>query len=121
MNAESIATNALKNRYDYVMLFDVTDGNPNGDPDAGNMPRVDPETMRGFVTDVSLKRKVRDFVEVTKGNNPPLPDLCAAPKQGGKHFSKRAPRSGSRCYRHPPKWAEEPTVCQEGGSAPVDV
>ena len=71
MNAESIATNALKNRYDYVMLFDVTDGNPNGDPDAGNMPRVDPETMRGFVTDVSLKRKVRDFVEVAKGNNPP--------------------------------------------------
>lgn len=48
MNAEPIATNAIKNRYDYVMLFDVTDGNPNGDPDAGNMPRVDPETMRGF-------------------------------------------------------------------------
>ena len=71
MNAESIATSALKNRYDYVMLFDVTDGNPNGDPDAGNMPRVDPETMRGFVTDVSLKRKVRDFVEVAKGNSPP--------------------------------------------------
>ena len=43
MNAEPIATNAIKNRYDYVMLFDVTDGNPNGDPDAGNMPRVDPE------------------------------------------------------------------------------
>ena len=71
MNAEPIATNAIKNRYDYVMLFDVTDGNPNGDPDAGNMPRVDPETMRGFVTDVSLKRKVRDFVEATKGNSPP--------------------------------------------------
>ncbi len=71
MNAEPIATNAIKNRYDYVMLFDVTDGNPNGDPDAGNMPRVDPETMRGFVTDVSLKRKVRDFVEATKGNRPP--------------------------------------------------
>jgi CRISPR-associated protein Csd2 len=49
-------------RHDFVLLFDVTDGNPNGDPDAGNMPRVDPETMHGLVTDVCLKRKVRDYV-----------------------------------------------------------
>ena len=47
-------------RHDFVLLFDVTDGNPNGDPDAGNLPRVDPETMQGLVTDVCLKRKVRD-------------------------------------------------------------
>src|SRR5450756_1897195 len=71
MANDSLATNAVKNRYDFVLLFDVTDGNPNGDPDAGNMPRVDPETMRGFVTDVSLKRKVRDYVETLKGNQPP--------------------------------------------------
>ncbi len=49
-------------RHDFVYLFDVTDGNPNGDPDAGNLPRVDPETMQGLVTDVSIKRKVRDWV-----------------------------------------------------------
>ena len=50
-------------RHDFVLLFDVTDGNPNGDPDAGNLPRVDPETMQGLVTDVCIKRKVRNFVD----------------------------------------------------------
>ncbi|MCX8033325.1 MAG: type I-C CRISPR-associated protein Cas7/Csd2 [Thermoleophilia bacterium] len=55
-------------RHDFVLLFDVTDGNPNGDPDAGNLPRVDPETMQGLVTDVCIKRKVRDYVSVRKQN-----------------------------------------------------
>ena len=55
-------------RHDFVLLFDVTDGNPNGDPDAGNLPRVDPETMQGLVTDVCIKRKVRDWVDVTRGS-----------------------------------------------------
>uniref|UniRef100_A0A7V6A1H9 Type I-C CRISPR-associated protein Cas7/Csd2 n=1 Tax=Desulfobacca acetoxidans TaxID=60893 RepID=A0A7V6A1H9_9BACT len=54
-------------RHDFILLFEVTDGNPNGDPDAGNLPRVDPETMQGLVTDVCLKRKVRDYVDATKG------------------------------------------------------
>ena len=54
-------------RHDFVLLFDVTDGNPNGDPDAGNLPRVDPETMQGLVTDVCIKRKVRDWVDVARG------------------------------------------------------
>src|SRR5690348_17304225 len=54
-------------RHDFVLLFDVTDGNPNGDPDAGNLPRVDPETMQGLVTDVSIKRKVRDWVDMARG------------------------------------------------------
>lgn len=54
-------------RHDFVLLFDVTDGNPNGDPDAGNLPRIDPETMQGLVTDVAIKRKVRDFVDMTSG------------------------------------------------------
>ncbi len=53
-------------RHDFVLLFEVTDGNPNGDPDAGNMPRVDPETMHGLVTDVCLKRKVRNYVALSK-------------------------------------------------------
>ncbi|NUQ76370.1 MAG: type I-C CRISPR-associated protein Cas7/Csd2 [Polyangiaceae bacterium] len=57
----------IKNRYDFVLLFDVKDGNPNGDPDAGNLPRVDPETGHGLVTDVCLKRKVRNYVALTKG------------------------------------------------------
>lgn len=57
-------------RHDFVILFDVTDGNPNGDPDAGNLPRVDPETMQGLVTDVALKRKVRDWVDATRGEDP---------------------------------------------------
>lgn len=56
----------MDNRYDFVFLFDVTDGNPNGDPDAGNLPRVDPETGHGLITDVCLKRKVRNFVDMTK-------------------------------------------------------
>jgi CRISPR-associated protein Csd2 len=58
--------NLIKNRYEFVMLFDVENGNPNGDPDAGNMPRIDPETSLGIVTDVCLKRKIRNFVELTK-------------------------------------------------------
>ena len=56
----------IKNRYDFVILFDVENGNPNGDPDAGNMPRVDPETGVGLVTDVCLKRKIRNYVETVK-------------------------------------------------------
>jgi len=62
---------ALKNRYDFVLLFDVKDGNPNGDPDAGNLPRVDAESGCGLVTDVCLKRKVRNYVGVAKGETAP--------------------------------------------------
>ena len=61
---------AIKKRHDFVLLFDVKDGNPNGDPDAGNLPRVDPETGNGLVTDVSLKRKVRNYVQLAKGDVP---------------------------------------------------
>lgn len=61
----------IQNRYDFVLFFDVKDGNPNGDPDAGNLPRIDPETGHGLVTDVCLKRKVRNYVQLAKG--------CAAP------------------------------------------
>lgn len=64
---DSITTD-VDRRHEFVLLFDVTDGNPNGDPDAGNQPRVDPETMQGLVTDVAIKRKVRDFVDMAHGN-----------------------------------------------------
>ncbi len=62
---------AIRNRYDFVYLFDISNGNPNGDPDAGNLPRLDPETNQGLVTDVCLKRKIRNFVTMTKGGEPP--------------------------------------------------
>jgi CRISPR-associated protein Csd2 len=62
---------SLTNRYDFALLFDVKDGNPNGDPDAGNLPRMDAETGHGLVTDVSLKRKVRNFIGMAKGEQPP--------------------------------------------------
>ena len=78
--------NAISNRYEFVILFDVENGNPNGDPDAGNMPRIDPETNLGLVTDVCLKRKIRNYVETVKEGEPgyriyikenvPLTDDC---------------------------------------------
>ena len=61
---------AIKNRYEFVILFDVENGNPNGDPDAGNMPRIDPETGYGLVTDVCLKRKIRNYVETVREGEP---------------------------------------------------
>lgn len=60
----------IKNRYDFIYMFDVQDGNPNGDPDAGNLPRVDAETGMGLVTDVCLKRKVRNYVQIAKAGQP---------------------------------------------------
>ena len=60
----------IQNRYDFVILFDVENGNPNGDPDAGNMPRVDPETGNGIITDVCLKRKIRNYVQDVKEMSP---------------------------------------------------
>ena len=65
----------IEKRYDFVFLFDVQDGNPNGDPDAGNLPRIDPETGKGLVTDVCLKRKVRNFVQMVKENNTATHDI----------------------------------------------
>lgn len=63
---------AIAHRYDFVLLFDVRDGNPNGDPDAGNLPRVDVESGNGLVTDVALKRKIRNYVGLVKGGQPPF-------------------------------------------------
>jgi CRISPR-associated protein Csd2 len=64
-------SNPVNNRYEFVLLFDVKDGNPNGDPDAGNLPRIDPETGNGLITDVCLKRKVRNYVGLVKHEEPP--------------------------------------------------
>ena len=65
-------TDAIKTRYDFIVLFDVIDGNPNGDPDAGNLPRMDPQTGHGLVTDVCLKRKVRNYVGLKQHEQPPF-------------------------------------------------
>ncbi len=65
-------TNLISKRYDFVLLFDIHDGNPNGDPDAGNLPRMDPQTGHGLVTDVCLKRKVRNYVMIVKENKTPF-------------------------------------------------
>ena len=62
----------INNRYEFVLLYDVENGNPNGDPDAGNMPRIDPETGYGIVTDVCLKRKIRNYVELVKVMRPAI-------------------------------------------------
>ncbi|MHB8778856.1 MAG: type I-C CRISPR-associated protein Cas7/Csd2 [Anaerolineales bacterium] len=62
-------TTPIKNRYEFVLLYDVENGNPNGDPDAGNMPRIDPETGYGIVTDVCLKRKIRNYAELVTGDS----------------------------------------------------
>src|ERR671918_653157 len=61
---------AIQNRYEFVLFFDVTNGNPNGDPDAGNLPRLDPETNRGLVSDVAVKRKIRNYVALARPEAP---------------------------------------------------
>ncbi|ODU07850.1 MAG: type I-C CRISPR-associated protein Cas7/Csd2 [Rubrivivax sp. SCN 71-131] len=77
---------AIARRYDFVLLFDVKDGNPNGDPDAGNLPRLDAETGHGLVTDVSLKRKVRNFVAMTRESDQKPPEPEGAFEPGTKRF-----------------------------------
>ena len=63
--------NFISNRYEFVCLFDCENGNPNGDPDASNMPRLDPEDMHGLVSDVALKRRVRNYIQTARGNTMP--------------------------------------------------
>lgn len=67
---------AISNRYDFTLFFDVVNGNPNGDPDAGNMPRIDPDTNKGIVSDVCIKRKVRNYVDLVKGESIDDPDVA---------------------------------------------
>lgn len=76
----------ISNRYDFVMLYDVENGNPNGDPDAGNAPRIDAETGYGYVTDVCIKRKIRNYVELVKGGEPGYNILIKADKSLNTKF-----------------------------------
>ncbi len=96
----------INNRYEFVYLFDVENGNPNGDPDAGNMPRIDPETNHGLVTDVCLKRKVRNYVQLKHEDKPPhriyvkeMAVLNRFHQEGYDHFNvpkEKMPKSGSQ-------------------------
>ncbi|MBN2068020.1 MAG: type I-C CRISPR-associated protein Cas7/Csd2 [Opitutales bacterium] len=79
----------MNNRYDFIYLFDVKDGNPNGDPDAGNLPRLDPESGHGLVTDVCLKRKVRNYVGLAKSEEPPF-EIYVKEKAVLNHQHERA-------------------------------
>ncbi|NHM15786.1 type I-C CRISPR-associated protein Cas7/Csd2 [Eggerthellaceae bacterium zg-887] len=79
----------ISNRYDFVLLFDVKNGNPNGDPDAGNMPRIDPSTSKGIVSDVCLKRKIRNYVDLVKGEDLDDPDALEG-EQGYKIYVQEA-------------------------------
>lgn len=85
---------SLKNRYDFVLVFDVRDGNPNGDPDAGNLPRLDAESGHGLVTDVSLKRKIRNFVQLVKADQPRF-DIFIKEKAVLNHQIERAYAAGT--------------------------
>lgn len=79
---------SIQNKYDFIVLFDVENGNPNGDPDAGNMPRVDPETSYGIITDVCIKRKVRNFVDIYKEGEPGYNILIKSDKALNTKFTE---------------------------------
>ncbi len=81
---------AIQNRFDFVLLFDVKDGNPNGDPDAGNLPRLDAETGRGLVTDVCLKRKIRNYVAMTKDQSELAENLTAGKQRFEIYVKEKA-------------------------------
>src|SRR3990172_6877781 len=101
----------VQNRYDIVYLFDVIDGNPNGDPDAGNMPRIDPETGQGIVTDVCLKRKIRNYVGVTKGEQPPfeiyVKEKAILNKQHDRAWQQVEPKATAAQRKNLPKEQEK--------------
>lgn len=101
----------IQNRYDIVYLFDVTDGNPNGDPDAGNLPRIDPETGQGLVTDVCLKRKVRNFVGLVHGEQPPyeiyVKERAVLNRQHDRAWETHFPKTKPADRKKLPKKEEE--------------
>ncbi len=100
----------IKNRYEFVYLFDVENGNPNGDPDAGNMPRVDPETNHGLITDVCLKRKIRNYIGLATGGAAPY-EIYVKEKAVLNNENERAYQANKEIERPPakrlPKKADE--------------
>ena len=102
---------AINNRYDFVYLFDVANGNPNGDPDAGNLPRLDPETNKGLVSDVCLKRKVRNYVTLTSGDTPGheiyVAERAILNNQHGRAWNAVLPEAGASDRKKLPKEEEK--------------
>jgi len=104
----------IQNRYEFVYLFDVELGNPNGDPDAGNMPRIDYETNHGLVTDVALKRKVRNFVDLARPELPDHPGLNIYVREKAILNNEHAEAYTALGYdRDPKKWAKEDRTTRE--------
>ena len=97
----------MQNRYDFVYLFDVKDGNPNGDPDAGNLPRIDAETGQGLVTDVCIKRKIRNYVGLVKEEKPPfeiyVKEKAVLNNQHGRAWEAVAPDVAKKDRKKMPK------------------
>ncbi|MEP3478561.1 MAG: type I-C CRISPR-associated protein Cas7/Csd2 [Fuerstiella sp.] len=97
----------MQNRYDFVYLFDVKDGNPNGDPDAGNLPRIDAETGQGLVTDVCIKRKIRNYVGLVKEEKPPfeiyVKEKAVLNNQHGRAWETVAPDVAKKDRKKMPK------------------
>ena len=89
----------VKNRYEFLFLFDCENGNPNGDPDAGNMPRIDPEDMRGLVSDVALKRRIRNYVQIAKNNQSPYAIFVEHATNLNKPISMAHEQTPGRAYR----------------------
>ena len=97
----------MQNRYDFVYLFDVKDGNPNGDPDAGNLPRIDAETGQGLVTDVCIKRKIRNYIGLVKEEKPPfeiyVKEKAVLNNQHGRAWEAVAPDVAKKDRKKMPK------------------
>lgn len=106
----------IKNRYEFTVIFDVENGNPNGDPDAGNMPRIDPETSAGLVTDVCLKRKIRNFVEIFKEDEPYYNILVKPDKALNTKFTEAyeaiGEKTGQKGKNHEAVRAARDYICQ---------
>lgn len=98
---------AIKNRYDFIMLFDVENGNPNGDPDAGNSPRIDSETGYGIITDVCLKRKIRNYVELIKNGEPGFQILIKQDKSLNSKFTDAYEKNGLEVNKKEKSEADE--------------
>jgi CRISPR-associated protein Csd2 len=103
--------NPIEHRYDLVYFFEIADGNPNGDPDAGNLPRIDPETGQGLVTDVCLKRKIRNFVGLKEGERPPfeiyVKERAILNQQHERAWQKVEPKATAAQKKNLPKDAQK--------------
>lgn len=116
--------NPIQNRYEFIFLFDCTNGNPNGDPDAGNSPRIDPQTMRGLVSDVALKRRIRNYVQLASGNTAPNAIFIEHASNINKHIALAHESESGRVpveTKKKGKKGEEVDVEEGGGAKKKDV